>query len=88
MKRSLIFKKLQQNFPSTVILPFTMYIKSNFVMFMKNDPDKDGITVSKIIFKGWVYIYNFIISRNMDVIRLEDNQWVKATYSDINQNVT
>lgn len=52
MKRSLIFKKLQQNFPSTVILPFTMYIKSNFVMFMKNDLDKDGITVNKIIFKG------------------------------------
>ena len=65
-----------------------MYIKSNFVMFVKNDLDKDDITVSKIIFKGWVYIYNFIISRNMDVIRLEDNQWVKATYSDINQNVT
>lgn len=65
-----------------------MYIKSNFVMFMKNDLDKDGITVSKIIFKGWVYIYNFIISRNMDVIRLEDNQWVKPTYSDINQNAT
>lgn len=34
------------------------------------------------------HIYNFIISINMDVIRLEDNQWVKATYSDINQNVT
>ena len=65
-----------------------MYIKSNFVIFMKNDLDKDGITRSKIIFKGWVYIYNFIISRNMDVIRHEDNQWVKPTYSDINQNVT
>ena len=51
MKRSLIFKKLQQKFPSPVILPFTMYIKSNFVMFMKNDLDKDGITISKIIFK-------------------------------------
>ena len=65
-----------------------MYIKSNFVIFMKNDLDKDGITRSKIIFKGWVYIYNFIISRNMDVIRHVDNQWVKPTYSDINQNVT